>query len=339
MLIRICQVVASAGRGGLEKHVQNLSAGLANDCHVSVIAPAECASDMDSRIDFHAFDFSASRHSPFALYRLWRLIRRIDPDIVHCQANKAAAMVTRFARFLDACIVGTIHNQKRAVSMFDRCDGVVAVSRDLAARIGHDRVRVIYNGIDPSRFRGGATQRAGNAIPIVLAIGRLTPAKAFDLLIEAWKDVDAELHIVGEGAERALLEGLITRHGLDGRVRLLGHRDDVPDLLQDADLVVVSSRREGFSYVVCEALMARRCVVSTDVPVANELLPERFIARIEAEDLARKVTAALKNLDGTSAAFAPLFAYARNELTVQGMTAATLAYYHELLASSPSAGH
>lgn len=337
-MIKVCQVVASAGMGGLEKHVENLSARLGDDCRVSVIAPPECAGGMDPRIDFHGFDFSGSRHSPLALLRLWRLIRVIDPDIVHCQASKAAAMVSRIARFMRPRFVATIHNQKRSVGMFARCDGVIAVSRDLAGRVGHDRVRVIYNGIDPAPFIASAGPRPAGPQPVVLAIGRLAPAKGFDLLLEAWAGIDAKLRIVGEGGERARLQDLINHHGLTGRVELLGYRADIPQLLQAADLVVVSSRREGFSYVVCEALMAGRCVVSTDVPVANEILPGRYIAGIEAVDLRRKVQAALTDLDGIYAEFAPLFDYARHELTLDGMANATLAYYRQLLAGPPWRG-
>lgn len=330
-MIKVCQVVASAGMGGLEKHVENLSARLADDCRVSVIAPAECAALMDPRVDFHAFDFSAWRHSPLALYRLWRLIRELSPDIVHCQGNKATAMVARFARFMTPKFVATLHNQKRRVGMFARCVGVIAVSGDLGRRVGHGRVRVIYNGIDPAPFIALAGSRPVGPQPVVVAIGRLAPAKGFDLLLEAWAGIDAQLRIVGEGGERARLESLIDHHGLTARVELLGYRADIPQQLQDADLVVVSSRREGFSYVVCEALMAGRCVVSTDVPVANEILPKRHVADIDASDLRRKVQAALADLDGVYAEFAPLFEYARRELTLDGMAYATLTYYRELL--------
>src|SRR5690606_4424244 len=86
-----------------------------------------------------------------------------------------------------------------------------------------------------------------------IAIGRLVPAKGLDLLVEAWQGIDANLWIVGDGPEKLLLESRIQQLNLSEKIQLLGHRDDINDLLQQADFLVISSRNEGGPYTLSEA--------------------------------------------------------------------------------------
>lgn len=161
-----------------------------------------------------------------------------------------------------------------------RYERVVAVSEDLYAtclEIGVDPSRLsrIDNGIDVDAWkrRGPAAAsplRAG--VPptrlVVGAVGRLSDEKGFDLLIEAVngavaRGADLELWIAGEGPEKAKLDALAARS--NGRVRMLGFRSDVRDLMEAFDIFALSSLREGLPNVVLEAmacevpLLATRC--------------------------------------------------------------------------------
>jgi glycosyltransferase involved in cell wall biosynthesis len=101
-------------------------------------------------------------------------------------------------------------------------------------------------------------------VPLLLALGRLHPAKAFDVLLDAMAGVPgAHLWIAGEGELRGALEAQIGRLGLNDRVRLLGWRDDRLDLLATADLCVFPSRYEPFGIVSIEAWAARLPLVAT----------------------------------------------------------------------------
>jgi glycosyltransferase involved in cell wall biosynthesis len=71
--------------------------------------------------------------------------------------------------------------------------------------------------------------------------------------------------IAGEGALRGELERQIAADGLEGKVLLLGQRDDVPDLMASLDVFVLTSTFEGLCLVVCEALALARPVVATPV--------------------------------------------------------------------------
>jgi glycosyltransferase involved in cell wall biosynthesis len=103
----------------------------------------------------------------------------------------------------------------------------------------------------------------------VLAVGRLTEAKGFDILLRAWKQVVAaapgwKLRIVGEGECRAELEQLGARLGLQDSVSLPGATSQIAAHYCDAGIFCLSSRYEGFGMVLIEAMAFGLPVVSTD---------------------------------------------------------------------------
>ncbi|WP_435131570.1 glycosyltransferase family 4 protein [Actinacidiphila sp. bgisy144] len=120
------------------------------------------------------------------------------------------------------------------------------------------------------RAEFGAEER-----PLLLAVGRLEPAKGYDFLLTAaayWADSELRplLAIAGEGPQRAALEQRVEAEKLP--VALLGRRDDVPELLSAADLVVLPSRWEGRPLIAQEALHAGVPLVATAVGGTPELV-------------------------------------------------------------------
>jgi glycosyltransferase involved in cell wall biosynthesis len=111
----------------------------------------------------------------------------------------------------------------------------------------------------------------------MVAVGELTGRKNLALLLEAMARLDRTapepwLVVAGDGAERESLVRRASAPDLAGRVRFLGFRDDVPDLLGAADLLVHPSRVEGFGYAVAEAMAAGLPVVATDASSLPEIV-------------------------------------------------------------------
>jgi glycosyltransferase involved in cell wall biosynthesis len=110
-----------------------------------------------------------------------------------------------------------------------------------------------------------------NESPRVVAAGRLDPLKGFDVLLLAFAKCrerfpDWKLTIVGEGPERARLEGLVQQLELTNAVSMPGRVQHLYPTLRAADLFVLSSRSEGFPNVLLEAMASGVAVVATDCP-------------------------------------------------------------------------
>jgi len=155
-------------------------------------------------------------------------------------------------------------------------DGVVAVARDLAARLDGDahaaspRARVIYNPVDVAKIRTLAARRPAedSGRPFIVAAGRLVHQKGYDLLIKAFADSAGargmDLVVLGEGPLEGALKAQVASLGLEGRVRFLGFQANPWAWFSRARLFVLPSRWEGFGNVVAEALACGAPTLVTD---------------------------------------------------------------------------
>ncbi|GAB4260057.1 MAG: glycosyltransferase family 1 protein [Methylomicrobium sp.] len=341
--MKICQIVASSGLGGLEKHVVELANALAKSEEVTVVAPQDMAPFFAAPVRFVPFDFSRSRYNPLMLWDLLKVIERGDFDIVHAQANKAVSLLSKLRRFVPAKTLGTIHNcNKNKGRAFKNLDHVIAVS-EAAGRLIDRRipVTVVYNGIRlpdeiPVTDKRELIAEFGlpDDRPLLCSIGRLVPAKGFDLLIDAIETVDASLLIVGAGPLQPDLQARIDELKLSHRVKLTGHRRDVPRIIAGCEGVVIASRYEGFSYVFAEAVLLGKPVLATDVPVANEVLDKDLIMPIDSDAIRDKLIGCLCDSEFWRKKMEPVWRLARDRFELGVMADNTLAVYRKVLRQS-----
>ena len=136
-----------------------------------------------------------------------------------------------------------------------------------------EKVTVLRNGVDTALFHPPADRDAlraslGLTRPTLISVGLLIERKGHHRTIEAMTRLpDFDLIIAGEGPERGRLDALIARHGLGGRVRLLGARPhaELPSLYGAADASVLSSSREGWANVLLESMGCGTPVVASDI--------------------------------------------------------------------------
>lgn len=173
-----------------------------------------------------------------------------------------------------------------AQMMGDLSAGILAVSalvRDtLSPPLPRERITVVNNGLEMARYDSalaacdngelrtslGLSERA----TLVVAAGRVTDDKGFDLLIEAASRLssshaDAVFLICGPVESQdyqATLLQRIEQAGLTQRIRFLGRRDDLPELMAQCDVFVLSSRREGHPYVLLEAMACNLPAVASN---------------------------------------------------------------------------
>ena len=217
----------------------------------------------------------------------WKGIRRLlawRADVVHSFMFHATllarltALLRRPPLQVSSVRTSGEHRGARGLGyrLTDRlCDVVAHVTPDeaeafVARRVTRRRVVVIPNGVDLSRAVLPRAPREPGAPFRWIAVGRLQPAKDYPGLLAAFRRVldagcAAELSIAGEGKLRQALEEEVRRLGLEGAVRLLGHRTDVERLFAEADGYVLSSVREGMPNALLEASWAGLPVVATRV--------------------------------------------------------------------------
>lgn len=188
--------------------------------------------------------------------RFTRLAKSFRPDAVLTITGRGAAMTPPG----DYALIGRLGGYYN-FDYFRRCDYLVCNTLDLVRYVtegGWAKERVFYipnfPHIDDAPAAARATLATPDGAPLAVALGRLHPNKAMDVLLKAAAQVpDLWVWIAGEGPDEPKLKKQARDLGIDGRVKFLGWRTDRGALLKAADICVFPSREEPFGNVVVEA--------------------------------------------------------------------------------------
>jgi glycosyltransferase involved in cell wall biosynthesis len=291
---------------------------------------------------------------------LARLLRAERPAVFHahmsspvaCKWALAAAVLARAPAVLGTVQVCEYEPPSRSAywqlrALARGVDRYLAVSRDIAdelvERLGWPaaKIEVLYNAVDPARFEveapAGLREELGAVgRPLVLTAARLDAQKGHPFLLRALAAVpEAVLALAGEGPERRALEDLAAEVGVADRVRFLGRREDVPQLLAACDVFALPSLYEGSSLAVLEAMAARRALVSSAIGGTDELVEDGRSGLLVPPGDAAALAAALRRLLADPELREELAANARErverELTRERMAARVSAVYRELV--------
>jgi glycosyltransferase involved in cell wall biosynthesis len=238
--------------------------------------------------------------SNVAWARLYRQLAHGSIDILHAHMPRASVPGTILGRLARVPVIvnhehGWAFNGKPVRQFLDR--NVVARGSDVllavsewdrshmieVERIPSERIRVLPNGIPPIPVVGPDV-RGELGVPaevgLIGAVGRLYPEKGYDELIRAIAALKRSYSspiccvIVGHGPEESRLSALIAELGLANEVRLIGRRQDVPDVIRSLDVAVLSSRNEGSPLAVMEYMAAGAPIVATAVGGVPELIED-----------------------------------------------------------------
>ena len=231
--------------------------------------------------------------------------------------GKAQGLPVLRTEHLPYLLTSTVQQAEYAAMLLS-VDRVIAVSQGVAdsyaAKAGTTRMAVIPNGIlaPPRGSREVVRTELGLAenAPLVLTVARFAPQKDHDSLLTAAPQVllqhpNARFVFVGDGPELDRIAERVGQDGLEQSVTLLGHRQDVPDLLAAADLFVLPSLFEGLPLVLLEAMAAGLPVVGTAVDGIIEAMGADHPFLVETGDpmlLASVIGIALGDAEGARAA-------------------------------------
>jgi glycosyltransferase involved in cell wall biosynthesis len=286
-------LVLASSTGGVGRHVVSLARGLLDaGCRVLVCGPA--ATDQHfgfaaAGADFAAVEIPAAPgpQDSGAVRALRRALTARDVDVVHAHGLRAG-FVAALAR-PPAPLVVTWHNAVLAKGLRGQASVLVerivaraaaltlGASEDLVARaaaVGAPRARLgavaapVAGTPRRSRAAVRAEFRLAPGTPLILSVGRLHPQKRHDVLIDAaarWRTLSPAPVVVVAGSGPSYMQLAQRASAVRADVTLLGHRNDVPDLLAGADLAVVTSDWEARQLFAQEALRAGVPLIATAV--------------------------------------------------------------------------
>lgn len=280
--IKILIFIASSLKGGAENLVVSLANKLTKlnlDVTVMAYKNSEWAINLSPQVTIKKITTSESSFNPLKYYQIINIINQVKPDIVNTHGAKASSIINSIGKIKPIIQVASKHNVRKG-KIFNKLSRVVSVSKTVAENINHSS-KIIYNGNLEQKRKQPAKREIDNFR--ILAIGRLDSVKGFSELIKKFSKLDDifTLEIAGEGPQRKELELLIRNEKLTNRVKLLGHRSDVTELMKNSWCVVVSSKNEGFSLVITEALNYANMLLSTNVGISQEILPEELIFNVQ----------------------------------------------------------
>jgi glycosyltransferase involved in cell wall biosynthesis len=305
--VKILLLSTSMGMGGADQQLLSAASGLQDRGHEVRIVSLTPLGEMGARaraagLRTESLGMRRGVPDPRGLVRLIRLVRAWRPTVLHSHmlhANLMARALRPFARI--PVVVSTIHNIYEGGRLrmlgYRLTNGLVdqmtIISQAAADRFIRERIvprallEVVPNGVDTERYRSvplGSRDRLRQSLGLGrefawLAVGRFEAAKDHPNMLRAFARVraerpDAVLLLVGRGSLQTEIEALAGTLGLDGRVRFVGTREDVPEFMTVADGYVMSSAWEGMPMVLLEAGAAGLPIVATRVGGNQEAVQE-----------------------------------------------------------------
>lgn len=313
-MIRILFFIETLKSGGAEKVLQNLVNAM-DHSRFAVTVATPWPEDRSVLCDQVAYQSLYSAKNPLTrnLYRLeaqlGTAVKRIrgefDIEVAYLESGPTKVMAASKSKAKKLAWVHCDLIQKsddpaafarKTAPWYRKFDHVVCVSGNV-----RDSFRLLYGDRFPSSVlwnvndeveilrRADAFVPEKAHVPTLCAVGRLTDQKNFLHLLRALPalrrdGIPFRLRIIGEGEERARLEEYIRRKKLEDCVQLLGWQENPYPYMKAADLIVCSSRYEGLSTVVTEALILGKAVVTTPCTGMHELLGDSEHGLIAGQD-------------------------------------------------------
>ncbi len=241
------------------------------------------------------------------IYSLTKLLRNNSFDIIHCHGLKAALLGGIAAKTVGhKNIIYTAHSNisfktsqitntyfyktvEKVVSHISK--QIIAVSEGIKnemimRKIPAERITVIPNGIDASRFKIETDKKHIKrqlGIPeeanIVGTIARLAPQKNLETFLKGAAILlssmpELRFIIVGDGPLKKQLQEKAIELGIESKVTFTGYRNDIPEILHIMDVFALSSWTEGLPITVLEAMAAEKPVVATRVGGTPEIIED-----------------------------------------------------------------
>lgn len=334
--MKVVHFVLSESFAGIEQHVDelishNINQSSKNNNKLSnkliLICNNSIAHYFNKNIEMYSIK-NIGRRSIYGKYKLSKLLKQINPDIIHTHGSKTTSIINSINRNKFKH-VATVHGIKKNKKVYEKADLVIGVSNKAIDGINNNTT-VITNWWHPklNKIDFGIKE-------FVLAVGRLEKVKGFDLLISSWKNIQSNLLIVGSGREKSSLLKLIDEENLSNKIKIIDDvkRDELQKFYKKASLLIISSRDEGGPRVALEALYLGVPVISTNVGHMDQILPNELLAKKDSLDsLKRLIERYVDNINDINQE--AVFQFIEDEFSIQAKVSEIIDAYQTITVDS-----
>ena len=241
-------------------------------------------------------------YNPNNIIKLRKFIRQYDIIHTHNTASQFFVPLSRALTNAKTSLVTTEHNstnRRRNIIwftpldkwMYNQYDAIICIAdqtkKNLVKYLGRTNgISTIYNGVDLKRFIQPIKDISSNNEFFITMVAAFREQKDHATIMRAMKYLPLNYHLqfIGEGETETKMKTLCHSLGLSDRVSFLGNRSDVPRLLKDSDIIVLSSHWEGLSLSSIEGMASGRPFVASDVDGLREIVKDAGILFPEGDE-------------------------------------------------------
>ena len=299
--MKILYIITGLGLGGAEKVVCDLADQMilkGHDVKIVYLTGSVLVKPISSRVELLPLHLNSASNIFGASRKYKKIISDFSPDVIHSHMIHANI----FARlnhlsFKYVRLICTAHNSNEGGKLRMMAYRLTNFLSDFNTNVSkeatdsliskgafnHKNLATVYNGIDLSKFIFFNKDINSNELSF-LSVGRFNAQKDYPNLLHAIaifrqnpQHKEYILKIAGDGELRPQIEELIEHLGLKNNVTLLGRRNDIPQLMQEADFFILPSAYEGFGLVVAEAMACGAFVIATNSGGVAEVMGDTGI--------------------------------------------------------------
>jgi len=350
--------------GGVQVHVKDLAIALQQNLHkVLILTGQQGVFNEDLReagIESIPCEFLRKQINPFldgkSLRYILHVISEFKPDLITAHSSKAGILGRLAGKYSQTPCIFTAHGwsfttgipqpyraiyrmlEKATASLADKIICVSDYDRTIGIKAGMNpsQLLTVHNGMQDISSNLYADSIQSQPVKVAM-IARFDRQKDHTTLIEAFKDLDAELILIGDGPNMLNIQQQVEKLNISKKVQFLGFREDIAQILAEVQIFALISNWEGLPCTIIEAMRAGLPVVASDVGGVKEIVIDSQTGYVVPRGDAATISSKLAHLINNESARTSMGILARqkyeSELTFKHMYDKTIAIYNQVVAN------
>lgn len=279
---------------GTERFCVDLCNELSKKHDVFLLTHALIKPYINDDLNLIDINFEKNRYNPFFLYKIAKIIKEINPDIIHIHNTKELEIMYNARIFLGRKIpiIGTKHTltPKKKFALADLAVGILEETHSI---IESQNTTIIKNGM---AYKEPVPVKKEDKFHIISA-ARLTPAKGMDKIIRALSlvDFDYKFSIFGQGEQENELHELIKSLKLEDKIKIAGFVDNLNEHLASADVQIIASIFEPYGLTAIDGIYYSKVLLSSNTGICADILDKDLIFENTPNALADKLKDVFNN--------------------------------------------